>query len=202
MIRAELGRRYLNHGEPDKAAAELRIAERYDTDSDPQRARAWGEVYSLLNEVPSAVKYYEKYLAGARKVALPASQIERADQILTDLKSRLTPHAVTTALPHAFTPEELRAALKERLTSDEYQLVRIPFASTPKINEWAEQLVGDARDDMEKANCLFRGLIQRINLIHEVHWRTAEEAFTDWSDPKAAITCQDYTLMFRSKVTY
>ncbi len=82
------------------------------------------------------------------------------------------------------------------MPAHESELVRIPFASTAEIAAWAKQLVGDSRDDIEKARRLFEGLTRHINLSQEIGGRTAAEAFRDWSDPKAGITCQDYTFLY------
>jgi Tfp pilus assembly protein PilF/TolB-like protein len=195
FIRVELARAYLLNGEREKAQAELKLAERYDWEYDPGIARSLAQVYVTLNEVPSAIQYYEKYVAGAKKLELPASHIQEIEETLSDLRARLALQFVQAPVLRLLTPTECRRALKERLGETNNEPV-LPFATTPEISAWAKRLAGDAKDDMEKAHRLFQGLVRHVNLGRETGERTAAEAFRDWSNPKATITCQDYTFLY------
>jgi len=199
MICAELARAYVMRGERSRAESELRLAERYDTDSDPQTARSLAEVYGFLNDIPAAAKYYEKWLAGAKEARLAASVINSITKKLDELKARLVMHTVDASAPASHTSEDLDRILKDKLTPTEYKSIVNPIAGSAEIRAWAHQLAGDTLNDMEKAKHLFRGLARSSGArngsnLGEV--RTAIDAFNVWSNQSISLTCQDYTHLY------
>jgi len=179
----------------DEALIELRKAERI-ADPDPMDVLAIADCYALLNDVPLAVRNYEAFLEGAKKVGLELSSVEYVNERLDDLGPRLTPKFLPAIAPRTFSAKELEAALANTLSKQERELVVVPFATTPAMRQWAKDLVGDAGDDIEKARRLFHGLTRHVNFQQGSGDRTAAETFVAWSDPKATLTCQDYTFLF------
>jgi tetratricopeptide (TPR) repeat protein len=185
----------------EEALIELRRVERI-TNRDPMVAQAIADCYALLNDVPLAVKYYEEFIDGAKKVGLEMSLMEHVNRKLEDLRPRLTPKYLPASPPRSFSGEELGAALTNTLSKEQLELVVVPFATTPAMSQWAKDVVGDAGDDMEKARRLFHGLTRHVNFQQGRGARTATEAFVAWSDPKATLTCQDYTFLFMALSRY
>jgi len=200
MIRAELARMYLRCGEPGKAAVEARMAERYYSeanDKDPQVARSLTDAFALLNDVPSAAKFCEKYLASAKRLGAALEPIPDIEAKLTDLRSHLTLNFVAATQPVSLTPQELETTLRERLTEQEYRLLTIPFAGNAEIEARARALVAGAAKELDKAKLLFNGLNRPLPIeFPQAFGRTAAGTWKAWPDPKAVISCQDFTFLF------
>ncbi len=101
-----------------------------------------------------------------------------------------------------FAKDELQEATRLGPDSPEpYSALGIVLGALGKPEEATWSL--KKATELAPYDAMIRAELGRRYLNHgEPDKAAAEEAFRDWSDPKAAITCQDYTLMFRSKVTY
>jgi tetratricopeptide (TPR) repeat protein/TolB-like protein len=196
VVHTYLARGYFHLGLRDRVLTELTVAERYDIGTDPGVAGSLGSAYELLHETAKAVKYYRKFIAMTGKMGIQAPEIKMAEEKLAFLEPRLTPHFVKAAVPQTFTSAALQGVLKLKLTPEEYELSANPLACTAKMRKWAEQSVGDTRDDMDKARRLFYGLTRHVNISDELGGRTAAEAFEDLFNPKASLRCQDYTFLY------
>ncbi len=196
MIHATLGYTYPRLGQRDAALAELALAERYNTGTDAGIDLTSAAGYDLLGEVPQAVQSYEKFVARADGTGLRGLGVDRARQRLGELKERLSPHPVAAVIPKAYSPRELESVLQSRLTPQEYELTVVPFVGTLEMTNWASQLVRGARSPMERAKRLFLEVSKRLAVGDDERLRTAAEAFRDWFDPKAGLTCHDYALLY------
>ncbi len=191
-----LGLAYLSLGEKDSALAELKAAEQCDLGTDINLYKTLGKMYAELNEIPKAVEYAEKYAAGTKAFGLPSETIKEADETVATLKASLSPHFVSVSPLQMITRDELEAALKSKLSSEEYQSITNPITSMPEMKKWAHQLVGDASDDEETAKRLYFGLPHHVDLTEAAGRRTAEEAFRDRANLEAPFTCQEYSLLY------
>jgi tetratricopeptide (TPR) repeat protein len=196
LIHEELGTAYAHLGQWDSAASELQISERYDTGMDGLVAVRLGEAYTLLGDAPRAVAQYETFLSGAAKIRVRSPLVQGIEAALADQKLRLSPHAVKASMPRTFNAQQLQSALEATLTPTELTVVTNPFGVTAEMTKWAKGMAGDRTGDINKARVLFSGLSRRIDLTPHPERRTAEEAFREWRDPKASLTCQDYALLF------
>ena len=196
LIHAGLGRTYPYLGKPDEAAAEFKTAEHYDTGTEPGVEQLLAEGHDLLNDAPQAVEYYARFLAAVKKTGVESPVINQAEERLRDLKARFAPHFIMASAPQTFTPKELEDAIKTKLTTKEYRLVTNPLSSTSEMEKWAQQSVGDATNEMEEAKRLFQALTHHVDIGNEAGRRTAIEAFKDLTNPKAELSCQDYTFLY------
>lgn len=198
LIHEELGRTYANQGERTQAIAELRLAERYDTDTDATILVALAQTYDGLRDTPKAVDFYEKFLAAAAKLGLHTPLVDEALDTLRDLKQRMQPHFVKASPPKALTATEFKAETDARLDTDERRCVNDPFECTPEMAQWAKTSASGAKTDTGEAFRLFSAIIRHRPVITLPCQRNAEEAFRAMLDPAATLTCEDYTFLFVS----
>ena len=197
LVHAQLAIAHAHLADSQKAQFQLKAAERYD-DGDPGVQQLLAEGYDILNQTPQAVEHYEKFVETARKAGVKARVIDVAEKKASALKATLVPQPFKLSSPHDFTPAELAAALKERLTRQELRLVITPWEISSPMKRWAHKIVGDTSDAKTKAERLFRALTIRIEprMISSGSTRTAQEAFRNWENLDYPLSCQDYALLY------
>jgi tetratricopeptide (TPR) repeat protein len=195
-IHAFLGQVRASQRRRQDALAELRLAERYDTGDDLGTVQQLAMGFERANEPSKAVLYYENYLGAAKKLGVGPQFTERATIALAAQKSRLIAQRIATKEPHSYNEAEFDAAVKNRLSSDEAEWVRDPFATTAEMKHFAKQTVSGLGSDEDKAKELFRVLVRSTDSIEGGTCRTAEEAFKHWQDLQISMNCQDFTLLY------
>ena len=195
---AEMAHACIARGDAERASKQLRLAEQYNPGNDYQLIFILSQVYAALHDIPKAVTDFEAFLNGAQKYGFQMADVELAQSSLADLKPLLIPHVVETSkllLPKAFGPGQLQAALSAKLSPKERALVQDPFEASPEMEECATRLVGNATNDILKAQRLFEGIIRRIGAGTNAQELTARQAFKVWRDGTARLSCQDYTFL-------
>ncbi len=187
---------YSAAGERDKALKEANLSERYFTGADGADEQFIACAYDSLNEVAKAVEHYEKFVSHVKGLGIELPDLKGAEERLAQLKAALTPHFVAASAPRDFTPAELQAALKARLTPGDYMLATNPLSCTPEMEKWAKQLTGDAKVPEEKARKLFETLARHLRHERAFTERTATQVFKAWPDDKDSFTCQENTLLY------
>ena len=193
---AELGRVAAETGDRQLAMAELRVAEKLTSADDPSNDALLAEGFRRLNAIPDAVDHYERYIAYLDRIGARPADYEDRLATLKSLRARLTPHFVTVEAPRFYTSNELATILKAKLAPQEFAVATNPLISTPEMERWAKQAVGDAGDDMEKVKRLFSLLTRRVHITGQIDRRTAPGVFKAWPDVKAEFTCEDYAFLY------
>jgi tetratricopeptide (TPR) repeat protein len=195
-IRMRLAQMYGESGNLEQTLIELGAAERFDTGKDVYLDRDLATAYSQLNNYPKALEHFRRFLQKAAKAGVPSAEIKDARDRLAESEIRLKPQYVTNPIIQPYTPTELDNLLRAKLSPNEHALITNPILCTGEMKKWAEQLVGDARTDEEKAKRLFDALTHRLNLSDPVGIRTALQVFRDWKDTKATFSCGEDTVLF------
>ncbi|MCP4450200.1 MAG: tetratricopeptide repeat protein, partial [Planctomycetes bacterium] len=194
---ADLGLAYANNRNRDKAMLALKEAQRLaDPDGDVNVEQTICQAYHRLDEIPWAVEHYEKFVTLARKQGLNPEGIIWGEEKAQRLKATLTPTFIEAQMPKVYTEQTLQAALREKLTKEELQMVINPVASSPEIGRWARQLTRGAGSEFDKAKAIFDGLMQRIQPGAGFGSRTAQEVCAAWKDPNESFNCQQYTHLY------
>lgn len=191
---ALLGLAYAHKDEPARAIAELKEAERLDSDGVSTMQMIF-QAYDALGETALAVKYGEKFLTQARWLGTNPQLVHYFEERLRAIKASPTPTFINVAMPKVYTDQTLQAALQERLTQDELKMVVNPLASSPEMKRWAQQLTQVAQSDLDKAKKIFAALTRRVH-SGEGGTRTAREVFAAWKKPDASFWCQEYAKLF------
>jgi tetratricopeptide (TPR) repeat protein len=200
-VHLNLATAYADGGEAAKARAELKLAEHLvggTGSADSATVLYLARVHTSLHDTAEAVHWFEELIAGAEEVGFLSPVVDEAKAALRDLKPRLAPRFVTASPPRAFSRKDLEGGLRAAQPGAQSGSITNPFAATPAMASWAKQLIAGADGDMEKAQRLFSGLTRSIEPGFGPGYshRTAEEAFQAWRDPKASLTCQDYTFLY------
>jgi len=187
---------YVHVGRLDREAAlaALQEAERLGAD-DVNVQQGLADVHDRLRDNIRALRWSEAFLAAARKQGISPALVARFERRAAELGELQTMHVVEAPVPRQFTAAEIDAVMAERLTTREQGLVVDPFAVTPQMIRWAEQLTAGARTDEEKARRLFDELVHRLQERGDPAPRTAPEVFVLWREP-IALLCQDHTMLF------
>ena len=193
-VRAHLGDAYAKKREREKALRELTEAERLNPEDVNAEQIVW-QGYAALHETPLALEHLEKFVALAHKRGLAPDLVGYMEECGRELKARLTPHKISAAPPRSYTAQALDAALRERLTRDEYKQVINPLASTPAMDRWAQELVRGATNDLDKARMIFQALARHLD-TGEAGTRTAQEVFAAWNDPAQSFCCQEHANLY------
>jgi tetratricopeptide (TPR) repeat protein len=193
-IHAHLGDAYAKQRNREKALQELKEAQRLDPDGVNSEQIVW-QGYAALHETPLALEHLERFVALARKEGLAPELVSYMAECGRELKARLTPHEITAAPPKSYTARTLDAAVRERLTRDEYKQVVNPLTSTPAMDRWAQELTRGATNDLAKARKLFDALARHLD-TGETGIRTAQEVFAAWNDPAQSFCCQEYAKLY------
>jgi tetratricopeptide (TPR) repeat protein len=193
-VHAHLGDAYAKERNREKALKELKEAERLDPEGVNSEQIVW-QGYAALHETPLALEHLERFVALARKEGLAPELVSYMAECGRELKARLTPHEITAAPPKSYTAQTLDAALRQRLTRDEYQQVVNPLASTRAMDRWAQELTRGATNDLAKARKLFDALARHLD-TGETGIRTAQEVFAAWNDPAQSFCCQEYAKLY------
>ena len=191
---AHLGKAYAEKRQRDKALHELKEAERLDPDGVNAEQIVW-QGYAALHETPLALEHVEKFVKLARQEGMAPQLVDYSEACGRELKARLTPHEINATLPKSYTVQTLDAALRDRLTRDEYKLAGNPLASTPAMDRWAQELVRGATNDLGKARKIFDALARHLDM-DDAGTRTAEEVFTAWNEPGQSFCCQEYAKLY------
>jgi tetratricopeptide (TPR) repeat protein len=192
-VLAHLSAAYARNGDLNEARAEIKLAE---LDADVDSYRTIGEAYDLLKDFPGAVRCYEQVLAYADARGIKMAGLEYVRERVQDLKPTLTPHYVKATPPKAFTGEEVMQACRTTLSANEFALVVNPLEGNAEMKRWAQELVGDATNEFDKAHKLFLGMTKHLDYPNStVAKRTAIQAFNEWNNLRAKFNCQDYSLL-------
>ena len=193
-ICAHLGDAYAKKRDRDKAVEALKQAERLDPEEVNAQQILW-QGYAALHETPLALEHLEKFLKLARKEGLAPQLVDHMEECDRELRARLTPHEISAAPPKTYTAQTLDAVLRERLTRAEYKQVINPLASTPAMDQWAQELVRGATNDLGKARMIFDALARHMD-TGKTGTRTAQEVFALWNDPAQSFCCQEYAKLY------
>jgi predicted Zn-dependent protease len=153
------------------------------------------QTYAALHETPLALEHLERFVALARKEGLAPEIVDYMAQCVPELKARLTPNEIRATPPRSYTAQALEAALRERLTREEYVQVVNPLASTPAMDQWAHELTRGATNDLDKARKVFDALTRHLD-AGDTGIRTAQEVFAAWNDPTQSFCCQEYAKLY------
>ena len=159
---ASMGTAFAMLGKRDEALAELQLAEHFRIEDDPAVDQRLANAYEALKDAPRYVEHAEKFIAAAKKMGAQTTLLADAETDLAHWKAFLDPHFVTASKPRTYTLEELNAALRARLTPQEFQSVTNPLGSTPEMEKWASELTAGAPNSQEKARRLFDGLTHHL----------------------------------------
>ena len=193
-VHAHLGDAYAKKREQEKALRELKEAERLDPEGVNSEQIVW-QGYAALHETPLALEHLERFVALARKQGLAPEMVGDIAECGRELKARLTPHEISLAPPRSYTAQTLEAALRARLTRDEYQQVINPLASTPAMDRWGQELTRGATNDLGKGKRIFDALARHLD-TGDLGTRTAQEVFAAWNDPAQSFCCQEYAKLY------
>jgi len=192
--RAQLGSAYAKQREREAALRELKEAERLDPEGVNSEQIIW-QGYAALHETPLALEHLEKFIALARQQGLAPKYVDYTEACGRELKARLTANEITNAPPRSYTAHSLDAALRARLSREEYQQIVNPLASTPAMDRWAQELTRGATNDLSKARMIFAALARHLD-TGEQGTRTAREVFAAWNDPAQSFCCQEYAKLY------
>ncbi|MFC1793197.1 tetratricopeptide repeat protein [Planctomycetota bacterium] len=195
---ANLGRTYTYKGEHDQALIELKKAEQLNRGGMEglNAEQMICEAYDMLNEIPLAVKHYEKLVMLAKKEGVNPEAVRYFEERVTKLKSMLKVTFIEEPMPKVYTGQMLKEALEKKLTGEELAMVVNPVASNPEIKHWAIELAGGADSDLDKARAIFDGLSRRINVGESCRTRTAQEVFAGCNDPNELFNCQESAKLY------
>lgn len=196
LVHLDLAHAYARTADPDEARKELRTAEHLDAASDLDTLQQLAEVSELLNQAPAAAGYYTRFVESAKALGVSLLVISNAEDNLAELKARLSPHFVHAAMPRVLSPSDLKTAFKTLLTHQECSYITNPFATTPPMVRWAKRHVAGAHSDLEKAQKLFAGITPHLDVGELFTDWTARQAFEALSNPKAPLSCQNYTFLY------
>ena len=195
-LHAELGIDYAFTGERTTALEEIAMAERYDDGNNTAVAETLAKAYDLLNDTPSAAKYYERYIKSAARAGIHSPRVESYQSRLGYLQASMVPQYIAISEPQSFSVQGLNDFLKAKLAPEERGLVVNPFSCNAQMARWASQLVVGAKNDEEKARLLFNGLEHRINLTSAISKHSAEDVYNEWTNINKGLLCQDYALLY------
>jgi len=197
-IHASLGYAYTFKGDRDQALEELKKAEQLDPGGleNINTEQMICQAYDRLNEIPQAVKHYDRFIRQAKKQGLNPEQIRIIEQRATKLKETLTATFLEDPMPKVYTKQMLQETLETKLTGEELAMVVNPLASNPEIKRWALQLTEGADSEMSKAKAIFDGLARRISLINMHRMWTAQEVFATHNDPNESFNCQESAKLY------
>jgi len=197
-VHASLGWMYARKRDKDRAIVQLKQAESLQPDG-LERINAEQmicQTYEMMGEIPLAVEHYEGFVTLARQKGLNPQVVARFEEKAQQLKATLTPTFIQVSMPKVYTEQTLQAALIDRLTKKELEMVTNPVASSPEIKRWAQQLTEGLTNDVEKAKALFEGLTRRIEPGGGRGKRTAQEVFAAWSNTEESFSCQEYAKLY------
>ncbi len=194
-IHAKLGRIYAAQLKREMAVAELTEAERLASPDDVNTEQFLAQGYMALNEAPSGIEHYEKFIALAKQQGLNPEVVKESEESLRLIKARLTPSYVTNPPPREYSEQSLDAELRQRLTREEFELGTNPLTRTPDMDRWAQELITGATNDVQKAQRLFETLSRHLDR-RESGSRTAREVFADWNKPGVSFRCLEHTFLY------
>jgi len=197
-IHASLGYAYTFKGDRDQAMEELKKAEHLDPGGleNINTEQMICQAYDRLNEIPLAVKHYDRFIRQAKKQGLNPEVIRVIEQRATKLKETLTATFLEYPMPKVYTEQMLQETLETKLTKEELAMVVNPLASNQDIKRWALQLIEGVNSEMGKARAIFDGLARRISLINMHRMRTAQEVFAACNDPNESFNCQESAKLY------
>jgi TPR repeat protein len=98
--------------------------------------------------------------------------------------------------PPPYTPEQLQAELRRRLTANELTLVVNPVDITPEIAALAKELTDGITNQTFRALLLFAEVARRGRGSGDAGTRTAEESLQASKKPEGAFSCQEFAKLF------
>lgn len=198
MVHVRLANVYERLAEPSKAAAELQMADRYQSEPEPWVDLEIAKCYASSGDVPEAIRFCERHITAISNLAKSNPDLvedqKKSAEILARLKASLTPHFIAIP-PHepsessdsqGIWPGSVAAA----------QSVVDPFASTAQMQSWARQMAGKEEDALSRAKHLFTGIADIRVGGPVAGGRTASAAFRALSEHQASLTCEEYALLY------
>ena len=196
---ALLGRMQAMQGDLTNALATLQLAQQLVVDDaapgDVETRTALAEAYLATRSVSEALRQYRVALSLGRDSGAPESRLKWIEETIQELERRSQPVSVVATQPRPYSPAELQAALRERLSADELALADNPLASTPEMAGWARELVAGTQGDLARARKLFEALATRPKAAGGGA-ATAQEVFAAWKDLSRSFQCQEYAKLF------
>lgn len=198
-IHALLGMLQSKQGDLTNAMASLELAEQFAADTNPDDQvnieLALAEAHQSVGNLAEALRHYRRLLAEARDAEIPESRLNWVRETVRELERRSQPVPVVAETPRQYSPAGLQAALRERLSPEEFALAVNPIASTPEMARWASEIVGATQGDLARARRLFEQLASRPHATGGAS-RTAQEVFAAWNDLTQTFLCQEYAKLF------
>ncbi len=183
-------------GNHEEALKEAEEAENLTVDGlDIDIHKMLSDAFEKLGPEGRTVNHCQRYLALARGTGADSEDVRSIQERLRRLKKSVNV-VLEGPLPPVASKDQLREDLERRLSPGELRLAQNPLESTPDMDAWARQLVGDPDGDEAKAHALFHRLMGRKNGGGESGTRTAREVFASWTDPKAAFNCEELAKLY------
>lgn len=202
LIHADAAAAHIRLGHRLDCMKQLRLAERYDMQTDSGNYLRLAETYTLLGDIPDAIRNYGMFLHGAEQVGLHSPLVEEQKVVFHDLQARLERKFVPTPHIQELTAKEIEIALRSSLTPNQRAALQSPFVCSPAMITWAKEQIGHSVDAMENAERLFSVVTADILLRHprisdsRQNCLEADQVFARCSDKSASLSCQDLTLLY------
>jgi tetratricopeptide (TPR) repeat protein len=105
---------------------------------------------------------------------------------------------ITNALPQSYSEQELQTVLRQKLSAKDLGLITNPLAITPQLEAWANQLIIDATNDMQKAQALYDEMARRKfqSPAYFSQPGTAQQVFDVWNLPESSFRCQELAYLY------
>jgi len=113
----------------------------------------------------------------------------------TGIMRRRPPTYIDARPPRTYTPDEFRAAVRERLGEERAKTVANPVESTPEMKRWALELTEGARDDWDRARMLF-DMVERHPAGNKAGFRPASEVFAAWRKSGESFNCVEFSHLY------
>lgn len=193
-VKAQLGKIYAMTGQREKSLQAMQDAVMID----PENANVYQmtfQGYYYLGMKSNAIEHGETFVKKARTLGISPKAVEFYQNEIDRLRASLKTHMLESKPPRNYTSEELREALRSKLTEAECDQIIYPYDSTPAMKEWALKKTGEAGSLMEKARALFDAMTARLD-PGSGGILTAKQVFERWENPDSSFRCQEYARFY------
>ncbi len=150
---------YAGKGERAQAMVKLREAEHLVNENDSGDQQMLFAAHDLLGNTSEALQHFKRFMALASKEGLATELIAPIQRRAEQIEAGLTPtYILAPKRLERYSREELRRALRERLTGTEVDAVEDPLATTLEMKQWAEEATRAGTNAIERAKLLFQAL--------------------------------------------
>jgi|GEM_PF-1839600 len=191
---AVISRIYATMGKKDLALRSMERAMAID-DTSVNVLQMGCLIYDKLGQTLEAISYRERFISTARALGLDEKMIAPFEARKNELGASLHLKYLVAPEPKAFSQEELQRLLREKLNEKELALVTDPLASTPAMQQWADEITRDAKDDLAKARAIYQTLAIHFD-VGRGGALTAIEVFERWNKEGQSFMCQEYARLY------